>query len=121
MAVLVIIVLILSLAFVYLTNTKIEHLEIRSKAKKISAEVVEYRKERVQMRNDYTELNYPYVKIDLDNGECTIKKLRYANSWNQPIEIGQQVDVFWYGGELLLWNAYDSGFYKLLPVKWFFK
>ena len=72
------------------------------------------------MRNDYTELDYPYVKIDLENNQHTIRKLKYANSWNKPFKIGQKVDVFWYGNDLLYWNAYNNGINKYLPNKWNF-
>ena len=104
--------------YVYLTYTKIEFLNLRTGCKKISAEVVEYRKEKGPMRNDYTELDYPYVKIDLENEEYIIRKLKYANSMNKPFDIGQKVDVFWYGSDLLYWNAYDNGINKYLPNKW---
>lgn len=103
--------------FVVLTNSKIDHLEMRSSSKKIKVEVVEYRKEKGPMRNDYTMLDYPYVKIDLDN-DYMISKLKYANSFSKAFTIGDQIDVFWYGSDLLYWNAYDEGLYKYLPQKW---
>ena len=110
--------IIIGLIF-YLTYTKIEFIKIRTDSKKISAEVIEYRREKGPMRNDYTKLDYPYVKI-LDNNEYTIKKLKYATSGNRPFEIGQKIDVFWYGNDLLYWNAYDNGINKYLPNKWNF-
>lgn len=106
--------------FFFLTHTKIEFINIRTGSKKISAEVVEYNKEKGAMRNDYTELDYPYVKIDLENEEYIIRKLKYANNWKKPFEIGQKIDVFWYENDLLYWNAYDNGINKYLPNKWNF-
>lgn len=120
MTFLIVVFITLIVVFVHMANEKIEYLEIRSKSKKIIATVVEYRKEKSPLRNDYTELNYPYVKIDLDNGEYIIEKLRYANSWSSSLKIGQQVDVFRYGGDLLLWNSFENGIYKFLPKKWTF-
>ena len=107
--------------FLYLTHTKIEFLEIRNEKKKIKAEVIEYRKEKGLMRNDYSEMEYPYVKIDLENEdeyEYSVRKLRYANSLNRSFHIGQKVNVFWYGSDLLYWDAYENGIYKYLPKRW---
>lgn len=104
--------------FLYLTHTKIEFLKIREGSIKITAEVVEYRKERGPMRNDYTKLNYPYVKIDLEKDDYIISKLRYADNVGKSFKIGQKIDVFWYGSDLLYWDAYDNGFNKYLPHKW---
>jgi len=73
------------------------------------------------MRNDYTLLNYPYVEIEINEDESIIVKLRYANSYGKPFEIGEEVFVFWNNGELLYWNAYDKGIYKYLPDNWKFK
>ena len=110
--------IILIIIVLFLTNSKIEHIKLRIDSKKISAEVVEYRKEKGPMRNDYTLLNYPYVKIDLDDGDFIIRKLRYASNSNKPFKIGEKIFVFWYISDLLYWNAYDKGLYKYLPGSW---
>jgi hypothetical protein len=112
------ILIILIIVILFSASSKIEHIKLRNSSKKISAEVVEYRKEKGLMRNDYTLLNYPYVKIELDDGDYTIRKLRYANSSNKPFKIGEKIFVFWYVSHLLYWNAYDRGLYKYLPESW---
>ncbi|MEW7280054.1 hypothetical protein ABW636_15780 [Aquimarina sp. 2201CG1-2-11] len=93
--------------------------KIRSGAEKIEAEVIKYVKEKGPMRNDYTRLYYPYVKIDLENDEYAIRKLRYADSSSKPFKIGEKIHVFWYNNDLLYWDTYNRGLYKLLPEKWF--
>lgn len=112
------IIIILIIFILFLINSKIEHIKLRNNSKKISAEVVEYRKEKGPFRNDYTLLNYPYVKIELDDGEYTIRKLRYASNANKPFKIGEKIFVFWNISDLLYWNAYDRGLYKYLPESW---
>lgn len=95
--------------------SKNSFLKIRSKSKKISAEVAEYRKERGSMRNDYTLFNYPFVRIEVGYQDFIIVKLNYANNWKNDFYIGEKVDVFWNEDKLLYWNAYDKGLYKYLP------
>ncbi len=114
-----IIVIIIGI-FTYLTYTKIEFVNLRNRSKKIVAKVVEYRKEKGPIRNDYTYLEYPYVKIDLEDADYTIRRLKYAKSGKKPFKIGQEVDVFWYGSNLLYWHAYDNGIHKYIPSKWNF-
>ncbi|WP_203258536.1 hypothetical protein [Hyunsoonleella ulvae] len=99
-------------------NAKVKHIEIRSRATKIKAEVVEYRKEKGPMRNDYTLLEYPYVRIDLDDEDYIIERLKYATSSGRYFKIGQIIDVFWYDNYLLYWDAYDNGIYKYFPGSW---
>ncbi|WP_348739208.1 hypothetical protein [Tenacibaculum sp. 190524A02b] len=91
---------------------------MRNNSKKIYAEVVEYRKEKGSMRNDYTLLNYPYVKIETEKGEYIVVKLRFADNSSKPFKIGEKIVVFWYMDDLLYWNAYDNGLYKYLPESW---
>ena len=105
---------------IYMIHTKIQFVKLRSSALKIKAEVVEYRQEKGPMRNDYTKLNYPYVKIDLENGDYTIRRLRYADNISKPFKIGEVIYVFWYNNDLLYWNTYDRGWKKYLPEKWNF-
>ena len=73
------------------------------------------------MRNDYTLLNYPYVRVDLKEGGYVVRKLSYANNYSEPFEIGEQISVFWNDDYLLYWNTYDRGFYKYFPENWRFK
>ena len=118
MAFLIILMAIL-VVLVYMTNEKILFTKDRANAKKIIAEVVEYRKEKVPIRNDYTLLNYPYVRIDLENEEYVLRKLRYADS-SFPFKVGEKINVFWLANDLLYWDAYNHGFNKYLPEKWDF-
>ena len=100
-------------------NAKMHFLGLREGSEKIKAEVVEYRKEKGPIRNDYTMLNYPYVKILTDGpDEGKIRRLRYATNWSKAFKVGQTVHVFWNAGELLYWDAMDKGIEKFLPSKW---
>lgn len=101
-----------------LMHDKIKYIKLRNKAKKVSAEVVEYKKERGPFRNDFTLLNYPYVKIETEKDKHIIVKLRFANNWNKPFKIGEKIPVFWNESDLFYWNAYDRGLYKYLPESW---
>ncbi|MNK30389.1 hypothetical protein D3C87_488060 [compost metagenome] len=103
-----------------MTNTKIQFVKARTLAKKISATVIEYRLEKGPLRNDYTKLDYPYLKLDLPNTEDKEVKLHYANSLKKPFKIGEKIDVFWLENKLVYWNAYDNGFSKFLPKTWAF-
>ena len=103
-----------------MTNIKIQFINARKKSKKITATVIEYGYEKGPLRNDYTMLYYPYVKLDLPDIEYRKIKLRYADNKNKPFKIGEKIDVFWYGNDLAYWNTYDKGFSKLLPEKWTF-
>ncbi|UTW67042.1 hypothetical protein KFE94_02705 [bacterium SCSIO 12643] len=83
------------------------------------ARVVEYRKEKVPIRNDYTRMDYPFVVL-LPDRDRIIRKLRYANSWSKPFEIGEEIDVFFNENDLLYWDAYEQGIYKYMPDTWRF-
>lgn len=111
------VLLIFIIILLFTIYNKVSYIKIRTNSKKVRATVIEYRKEKSPSRNDYTLLNYPYVKIDLDTGEYIIQKLRYADNYSFPFIIGQQIHVFWDGDKLLYWNAYDRGIYKYLPEK----
>lgn len=112
----VLLTLILLGYVVVMTNSKIQFLNIRKRAVKLKAQVIEYRKEKGPIRNDYTMLQYPYVKVLSDGpDQGKIRRLRYANNWSKPFRVGELVDVFWSGGELLYWNAMDKGIQKYLP------
>ncbi len=80
-------------------------------------EVIEYRDNKVPIRNDFTQIPYPYVKIQNELNDAKLIKLKYANNIIKPFKIGEKVEVFWYGGELYFWNAYDRGILKFLPKK----
>jgi len=112
------VIFIFILVFVALTNSKIRLIKKRNNSEKIEAEVVEYRREKSSMRNDYTLLNYPYVKIKTENGESILTKLSHADNYSKPFEIGEKIPVFWYSDKLLYWNVYDKGIYKYLPESW---
>ena len=113
-----IVLFIIVLIFLNLTYSKIKLLKIRDNSKKIIAELVEYREEKSSMRNDYTLLNYPYVRIKTENNEFRVVKLSYANNYSEPFKIGEKIPVFWYSDKLIYWNVYDKGVYKYLPKKW---
>ncbi|EZH75885.1 hypothetical protein ATO12_03585 [Aquimarina atlantica] len=105
---------------IYMIYTKTQFIKLRSNALKIEAEIVKYIREKGPMRNDYTLLNYPYVKIHLENEDYVIRKLRYADSSSKPFKIGEIIYVFWNNNDLLYWNTYDRGWKKYLPEKWNF-
>ena len=111
--------LVLIAILFFMTYHKIEFMKIRSTSKKISAVVIEYKKEKGPMRNDYTPLNYPYVKLDSDNNNLIVK-LRYANNLFEPFDIDEKIAVFWHEDDLLYWDAYNRGLNKYLPEKWNF-
>jgi hypothetical protein len=46
-----------------ITHKKIKFIKTRDASKKLIAEVIEYKSEKGPMRNDYTLLKYPYVRI----------------------------------------------------------
>ena len=112
---------VLIIVFLFITNSKINYLKLRNNSKKINAKVVEYRKEKGPMRNDYTLLNYPYVRIDLEDGSYILQKLSYADNYSQPFQIGEEIPVFWNNEHLLYWNTYDKGFFKYFPENWSLK
>ena len=92
-------------------------LDSRDRSAKIIAEVIQYRAEKAPMRNDYTQLYYPYVRIlseGVDLGK--VVRLKFANSWRKPFDIGEKVEVFWSGGELFYWSAFDRGIRKYIPA-----
>lgn len=112
---------IIMLILFILINSKIKFLKLRDNSKEIIAEVVEYRKERNPIRNDYTRLNYPYVKIVTVENESIFVKLKYADNFKKSFKIGSKISVFWNENDLLYWNAFDKGLYKYLPSNWKFK
>ena len=102
-----------------MTMSKIRFLWLREGASKIKAQVIEYRKAKGPMRNDYTLLDYPYVKILTEGPDKDkVRRLKYTDSWRRPFKIGEVVDVFWSGDELLYWHAMENGLTKYLPSKW---
>lgn len=80
---------------------KVEFYKMKNGKEPLKAKVIEYRNEKSPMRNDYTQIPYPYVQTDSDNSKLTkltkLTKLKYANSMSKPFKIGEDVDVFWYG------------------------
>ena len=105
-------------ALLIVINEKIQFLKKRKGCKKIEAEVESYKKETGGMRNDYTTLHYPYVKIEYEPDEYILVKLRYANNITKPFSIGEKVNVFWFYDDLLYWDTYEKGIYKYLPNSW---
>jgi hypothetical protein len=119
MQIVLFIIFIVSIFLLWKTDSKMHFLNLREGSEKIKAEVVEYRKEKVPVHNDYTTLNYPYVKILSDGpDQGKVRRLRYATNWSKPFKIGQTIYVFWNSGELLYWNAMENGIEKYLPAKW---
>ncbi|MEQ9424608.1 MAG: hypothetical protein RJQ09_09340 [Cyclobacteriaceae bacterium] len=98
-------------------NNKIHFISLRKNSKKLRAKVVEYRKEKVPIRNDFTRIDYPFVVI-LSETQPIIRKLRYSSSWRRPFRVGDEIDVFFNGSDLLYWNAFDKGLNKFLPYSW---
>lgn len=112
-------ILILLIVFVFMVNAKIKFTAIRNNSIKVRARVVEYRKEKVPIRNDYTRMNYPFVVL-LPDRDRIIRKLRYTNSWSKPFKIGEEIDVFFNENDLLYWEAHERGVYRYLPSTWRF-
>lgn len=112
------ILVILIILFLLFTNSKIEHTRNRNNSRRIHAEVAEFRREKGPKRNDFTLLEYPYVRIETKKDAYILVKLRYANNANRPFYIGEKISVFWHNDYLLYWNAYENGIYKYLPETW---
>ncbi|KAA3439207.1 hypothetical protein [Rufibacter hautae] len=89
--------------------------KLRRPSEKLFAEVVEYRWEKGPMRNDYTKLCYPYVRIS-GKEESSLVKLSYANNHSEPFKIGEVVEVFWHEKTLLYYHACETGFMKFIPA-----
>lgn len=102
-----------------LIRSKVAFMRSRARAGKLRARVVEYRRDKVPIRNDFTKIDYPYVILLSDNTRTALK-LRYASSWKRDFDIGEEIDVFYHAGELLYWHAYDKGIYRYLPSTWGF-
>ena len=98
--------------------SKVKFCERKHEKEFFIAEVIEYRNEKISIRNDYTKIPYPYVRTNKDNPSLT--RVKYAKSGSLPFEIGENIDVFWEGDVLYYWSAYDIGLYKFLPSKWNF-
>lgn len=101
-------------------HSKIKFVKQRESNRKLSAEVIEYRKEKSPMRNDYTRIPYPYVRIIDEEVSSELIKLKYSNSFKNPFQISDIVEVFWHEGTLFYWNAYDEGIMKYFPERWNF-
>ena len=99
---------------------KVDFYEMRIGKEKILAQVIEYRDHKSPMRNDYTQIPYPYVRVNPEDKDSRLIKLKYANNMWKPFKIGDQVGVFWYGGVLYYWDSYDSIITKYLPSRWDF-
>lgn len=110
---------VLLVVLLFMIHAKIKFTTIRNNSIKVRARVVEYRKEKVPIRNDYTRMDYPFVVL-LPDRDRIIRKLRYANSWNKPFEIGEEIDVFFNENDLLYWDTYEQGVYKYMPDSWRF-
>lgn len=113
----VFIVLALSVYIAMQWRGKVKFYKMRKGKTLILAEVAEFRDEKSPMRNDYTKIPYPYVRLLSEDGTEKIVKLKYSNSLSTPFTLGDFVEVFWYGGTLYFWNAYDFGLTRYLPVK----
>jgi hypothetical protein len=112
-------IFIATIFFLIKVNAKVHFLNLRDGSEKIKAQVIEYRKEKGPIRNDYTMLNYPYVKILTDGpDQGKVRRLRYATNWSKQFKIGQTIHVFRNSGELLYWDAMEEGIKKYLPSKW---
>lgn len=88
---------------IYQMNNKIEFLKLRNGKNKIKSTVVEYRKEKSPLRNDFTLLEYPYVKIKdgINEDDFIVRKLRYASNFERSFKIGEETSTFYCNGDLL--------------------
>lgn len=103
---------ILLILFIIQWKSKIDFTAMKKGKTPIKATVIEYRKRKSPMRNDYSKIPYPYVQIQHRYKNLT--KLKYANSLFKPFKISEEVEVFLYNGTLYYWNAYDKGILKYL-------
>lgn len=106
------------LLLIYNSYLKWKFNRIRSNSKKRKGHVVQYKKEEGPMRNDYTKLHYPYVKIDFQNKASKTYKLRYASSSSKPFKIGENIDVFLHENELFYWKTFETGLSRFIPDFW---
>lgn len=109
---------IMSLFWLVTAQSKISFLKVRDKSEKLTAVVVEYRKAKVPIRNDYSKMDYPFVRILSEGAPDELVQLRYASSWQKYFAIGEKVEVFWYLDRLCYWHAMDNGLNKYLPESW---
>ncbi len=111
----IVIALIIAFGLSLMVYNKKHFYKIRSSSEILQAEVIEFRWEKGPIRNDYTKLCYPYVRI-LQGGNTSLIKLRFANNSSAPFEIGEVIDVFWHDNTLLYYHACDNGLMKFIPV-----
>lgn len=100
-------------------NSKKEFYNLRNGKKKLLAKVVEYKKYKSPLRNDYTQILYPHVIIIGDEDEKSIR-LKFTRYPKKPFKIGEEINVFWHGKLLYFWDAYDIGWQKKIPSNWDF-
>ncbi|UTW64495.1 hypothetical protein KFE98_10265 [bacterium SCSIO 12741] len=98
----------------FLIYEKHRFLKLRNKSEKKFAIVKEYRKEKAQLRNNYSQLDYPYIKVE-KIGNDELVRLRYANSLYRYFKIGEVVEVFYMNGNWLYWSTPEKGINKYLP------
>lgn len=112
---------ILLTIFLICTYYKIEHLKIRKDKTSIPAVVYEFKTETKKVSRNHSQIGrYANVKV-LDENE-RITRLHYPITFIFPdIQINENIETFWYAGELQLWNAYQDGIFKYLPSKWWFE
>ena len=104
MKIIAIIFVSIAILLLFKLIVRTNHLSARKNSKKLKATVIEYRKERIKaIRNDFTKIEYPYVKIKEDNNTKLIC-LRNASSSKRYYQIGEEVEVFWHDEKLLAWE-----------------
>ncbi len=105
----------------YFWNKKVTFYNDRNGKKKIIGEFIKYEfVTRKVMRNEYHTSIYPFVKINLENGESGTFKLNFNNELAKSFKKGEKIELFWCNNELLYWKAYEVGILKYLPKKWIF-
>ena len=100
-------------------NSKKSYYELREGREKLKAKVIEYKKYKSPMRNDFTQILYPHVILVNSDKQNSIR-LKYTTYPKKPFEIGEEIDVFWNDKILCYWDSYDTGWQKKLPSNWDF-
>ncbi|PWG04033.1 hypothetical protein [Polaribacter aquimarinus] len=115
------ILLIVVGVFFYFWNKKVIFYKDRNGKEKIIGEFIKYESvtEKVLRNENHTSF-YPFVKINLENGESGVFKLNFRNQLGKSFNKGEKIELFWCNNELLYWKAYEVGILKYLPKKWLF-
>lgn len=99
---------------------KVDFYIIRKGKKAIIGQVLKYQKVQTKQRGRLEIYHHPHVEVP--NVKNRLIKLNYPNIWSpvRPFKIGEEVKVFYYGGQLFYWDSFNRGISKFLPKIWEF-